>query len=134
MIKKYSIPKTFLMVFYLCVVSFSVEASDTIKSKNEIASKEVVFDKGKWLKHQDDYYPHRDKMLKSILYTDLVRSLNKNEIIKLLGEPTYYRDNKNYLHYLINKKTLLGIWTLHTKTLVIKLENDKTVEWIKIHE
>jgi hypothetical protein len=78
--------------------------------------------------------PYRDKMVDAIVYSDDVRTLKKEEIIKLLGEPTYYRENKNFLYYLIKQKTLLNIWTLHTKTLVIKLNDDNTVAWIKIHE
>ena len=134
MINIYSIPKLFVILFFLFVINQTVEANNLLIDKNLKASSDTLFDKEKWLEHQGDYYPHRDVMLKSILNTDLVRSLDKNEIIKLLGEPTYYRENKNYLYYLIKKKTFLGIWTLHTKTLVIKLEEDKTVEWIKIHK
>ena len=119
---------------FLLIVNNSVVANDTIKSNKSTVSNEVVFDKDKWLQHKGDYYPYRDEILDSILHTQLVRSLNKREIIKLLGEPSYYREDRDFLYYLIKKKTFLDIWTLHTKTLVIKLKDDKTVQWIKIHE
>ena len=118
----------------LFVVNNSVIANERTNNNIDALANTVVFDKDKWLEHEGDYYPFRDEMLESILYTDLVRSLDKSGIIKLLGEPTYYRNNKNFLYYLIKKKTLLGVWTLHTKTLVIKLKEDMTVEWIKIHK
>ena len=134
MIKEYLLFKLFVILFLCFIVNNAVMANDTSKNKNATLSSESVFDKDKWLEHDGDYYPYRDEMLESILYSDLVRSLSKNEIIKLLGEPTYYRENKNYLYYLIKKKALLKILTLHTKTLVVKLKEDKTVEWIKIHK
>ena len=126
--------KALVILLLVFIVNNSVIANEATKNINDASTNAVVFDKDKWLEHQGDYYPFRDEMLESILYTDLVRSLDKSEIINLLGEPTYYRENKNFLYYLIKKKTLLGIWTLHTKTLVVKLKDDKTVEWIKIHE
>ena len=70
-------------------------------------------------------------MVHDILYTDTVRALGKAEILELLGEPN--RINEGHLYYLVAEKRM-GFWTLHTKALVIKLENDSTVEWIKLHE
>lgn len=132
--KEYLLSKYIVSFMLAFIVNNSVLANETVKIKNSSISNEVVFDKDKWLEHKGGYYPFRDGMLESVLHTDLVRSLNNKEIIQLLGEPTYYRENKNYLYYLIKKKTLLGVWTLHTKILVIKLKDDKTVEWIKIHK
>jgi len=115
-------------------VNTCIDANEHIKSTVDDLSNQVLFDKDKWLQKQGDYYPFRDEMLDSILHTQLVKSLNKTEIIKLLGEPSYYREDRNYLYYLIKKKVFFGVWTLHTKTLVIKIKDDKTVKWIKIHE
>ena len=134
MMKNYFISKSLVMMLLIFFINNSVIANEALKNKNATLKNKIVFDKNKWLEHEGDYYPFRDKLLESILHTDLVRNLSGNEVIKLLGEPSYYRDNKNYLYYLIKKKTLLGIWTLHTKTLVIKLKEDKTVEWIKVHK
>ena len=134
MIKNYFISKSLVIMLLLFIVNNSVIANERTNNNIDALANTVVFDKDKWLEHEGDYYPFRDEMLESILYTDLVRSLDKSGIIKLLGEPTYYRNNKNFLYYLIKKKTLLGVWTLHTKTLVIKLKEDMTVEWIKIHK
>jgi hypothetical protein len=132
--KEYFLSKLLVVLLLVFIVNSSVIGNEKTNNKNIRLSNAVIFDKDKWLEHEGDYYPFREKMLVNILHTNLVRSFNKSETIKLLGEPTYYRENKNYLYYLINKKTLLGIWTLHTKTLVIKFKDDKTVEWIKVHE
>ena len=92
---------------------------------------EITFDKTKWRVKEGLDYPNRDQMLNSIVYNDTVRALNKDEILDLLGEPD--RRNEGYLYYLISQRRL-GFWPLHTKTLVIKLSGDNTIDWIRIHE
>ena len=91
----------------------------------------VKFDKTKWRVREGLDYPYRNEMLNDIVYNDTVRTLNKNEVLDLLGEPD--RSNEGYLYYLIAQKRL-GYWPLHTRTMVIKLSDDRTIEWIKIHE
>lgn len=71
-------------------------------------------------------------MLNEVLYSDSIRTLTKQQVIDMLGEPD--RVNENYLYYTISK-TKLGSWTLKSKTLVIKITDDEDmVEWIKLHE
>jgi len=94
---------------------------------------EMVFDKAKWNAKNGADYPYRDKMVNDIVYNDTIRTLDKIEILDLLGEPSYYRNNKNFLYYTIKQKRLIS-WPLHTKSMVIKLSEDNTIEWIKIHE
>lgn len=92
---------------------------------------EMKFDKTKWgLKEGQDYI-YRNQMLDDIVYNDTIRLLNKDEIINLLGNPD--RTNEVYLYYLITQKRL-GSWPLHTKTMVVKLSDDNSIDWIKIHE
>jgi len=122
-----------LFIIFLCV---SCLACNTDREGNNINEKknpetEMVFEKAKWKTIDGADYPFRDKMLKDLVYNDTIRDLNKDEILNLLGEPT--RTNENYLYYMIAQKRL-GNWPLHTKTLVIKFSDDKTIEWIKIHE
>ena len=69
-------------------------------------------------------------MLNDFVYNDTIRSVNKTEILNLLGEPD--RSTEGHLYYTI-KQTRIGAWPLHTKSMVIKLSSD-TIEWIKIHE
>ena len=92
---------------------------------------EFQFDKSKWGFKEGRDYPYRDQMLDDIVYNDTVRSLSKKGILDLLGEPD--RINDNYLYYIIVQKRL-GLWPVHTKSLVIKLSDDRTIDWIKIHE
>ena len=91
----------------------------------------VVFDKEKWLTKEGEDYPFRDSMVHDVLYNDTVRSLEKTEIISLLGKPD--KANDGYLYYTVSQKRL-GSWPLHTKTLVIKFSNENNIEWMKIHK
>ena len=70
-------------------------------------------------------------MVDEVLYSDSLRTLSENEIINHLGKPSYIRED--FYYYRI-KETRLGAWILHTKTIVIKLSEDSSVEWIKLHE
>ena len=109
------------------------QAKDTLSNSTIRPNIEQIFDSNKWKVKQGKDYPYRDKMLNDILYTDTFRKLNKTELLIELGNPSYYREDKSYLHYIITQKRLF-FWPLHTKVLVIKLKDDETVEWIKLHE
>jgi len=100
--------------------------SEKIKMANE-----MVFNQEKWNTKDGSDYPYRDKMLINLISDDSVRTLEKGEIIDLLGDPN--RINENYLYYTIAQKRL-GVWPLHKKTLVIKFSSDNTIDWMKIHE
>jgi len=92
---------------------------------------EIQFDKSKWRYKEGLEYPYREQMLNDLVYNDTVRSLSKDEILDLLGQPE--RVNDGHLYYMIAQKRLRS-WPLHTKSLVIKLSDDKTIAWIKIYE
>jgi len=117
-----------IMLFVLCVACNNDNEHIKMDTENEIK-----FDDQKWKLKEGDDYPYRDKMLNDIVYNDSVRSLNKDEILDLLGEPSYYRENKNFLYYRVTESRLLS-WVLHSKTMVIKLSEDNKIDWIKIHE
>jgi hypothetical protein len=121
-----------ILLLVSCIGCYSdhVNYSEDMKTK---PNSELAFDKTKWTTKDGADYPYRDKMLNDVVYNDTIRALNKDEILDLLGEPSYYRNNNNFLHYRISEKRL-GPWTLHTKTMVIKLLKDSTIDWIKIHE
>ena len=95
------------------------------------SSETTAFDQTKWQIKEGKDYPYRDKMLDDVVYNDTIRTLHSHEVINLLGEPDYIRER--HLYYRI-RETRLGFWTLHTKTMVIKLAADDGIEWIKIHE
>ena len=122
---------TFMMVvlFFACKNDSESRANDTIVE----ATGEMVFDKEKWQVLDGKDYPYRAKMLNNVLYNDTIRTLNKEEILELLGAPSYYRDNDNFLYYTITQNRL-GLLKLKSKTMVIKIGEDQIVEWIKVHE
>ena len=123
----------FTIIMFVCCLSCNNSREDKPEDIKIKPESEMVFDKEKWRIKNGGDYPFRDKMLKDIVYNDTIRTLKKDEIINLLGEPSYYRENKNFLYYRITQKKLF-FWTLHTKTMVVKLSEDETIDWIKIHK
>ncbi len=123
----------FIVSLFVCSLACKTDRGENGGNEKSKPDSEWVFDKAKWNTKDGADYPYRDRMLNDLVYNDTIRSLNKDEILGLLGEPSYYRSNENYLYYLITEKRI-GFWTLHTKTMVIKLSEDDTIDWIKIHE
>ena len=123
----------FTVLLFVCCLAYNNDREDYTEDMKLKPDSEMVFDKAKWRTKDGADYPYRDKMLNDVVYNDTVRTLNKDEILDLLREPSYYRSNKNFLYYRITEKRL-GPWSLHTKTMVIKLSGDNTIDWIKIHE
>jgi hypothetical protein len=117
----------FLISCYAC----NNEKSGYTKEMQPEVDNEIVFNKEKWMMKEGKDYPFREKMLNDVLYNDTIRTLNKDEILNLLGEPD--RIQEKYLYYMIAQKRIFD-WPLHTRTVVIKFSDWDTVEWIKIHE
>ncbi len=95
------------------------------------AKNDSSFDPQKWQIKEGSNYPYREQMLSNLMNNKEIRALKEEEIIELLGKPD--RLDSNYLFYRINEKRL-GWLTLHTKTMVVKMHPDSSVNWIKIHE
>ena len=120
---------TLAIIFLICLGcnrGSEIAADDLINTTTE-----AKFDKTKWDVKEDSEYPYREQMLHDIVYNDAIRELTKDELLDLLGKPD--RSNKGNLYYMISQKKL-GFWPIKTKTLVIKLKEDNSIEWIKIHE
>lgn len=98
---------------------------------NKPESLSAAFDKEKWRTKIQDDYPFRNEMIPYLITNDTLKKLNGRQVLNFLGQPD--RTDSNYLFYLVNKKKI-GFFTLHSKTLVIKLKPDSMVEWRKIHE
>ena len=107
------------------------DRDDNVEDQKTVQDSEIAFDKEKWKAKDGEDYPYRDKMLNKVVYNDTIRTLNKDQLLNLLGEPDYIREG--HLYYRIDE-TRLGNWTLKTKTMVVKLVDDRSIEWIKIHE
>ena len=123
---------TLLPLIALCL-SCNDDRVNYSENMEEKPASELAFDKTKWTTKEGKDYPYRAKMLNAIIYDDSIRTLKQKEILNLLGEPSYYRDDSSFLHYRINE-TRLGPWILHTETMVIKLTTDSTIEWIRVHK
>lgn len=92
---------------------------------------ELSFDQSKWEYREKASYPYRDQMLKDLMEHNKLKYLGEKEVLTLLGEPE--RQDGDYLFYEINRTRFI-LFTLHTKTLVIKLSRDSTANKVMIHE
>jgi hypothetical protein len=125
--------KVILVILFLCCISCKNDREANISESKVKPESEMMFDKDKWRIKEGKDYPYRDKMLNDIVYNDTVRILEKDEVLNLFGEPSYYRDSENFLYYRITE-TRIASWIIHSKTMVIKLSEENTVDWIKIHK
>lgn len=92
---------------------------------------QTAFDQEKWLTKEGTSYPYRAQMVDSVVYNDTIRSLSKQQILQILGQPDKREDN--HIYYLISQSRIAS-WPLHTTFVVVKFTTADTVEWIKIHE
>ncbi len=122
---------------YLILALLPLSAISCRHDATEVSDQEVFevtdrqFDQELWGIKQGYNYPYREQMLKDVVYDETIRLLKKEQLLEVLGEPD--RVQQDYLYYRVTEKRL-WFWTLHTKTLVIKLTTEGTVDWIKIHE
>ena len=86
----------FTVLLFVCCLAYNNDREDYTEDMKLKPDSEMVFDKAKWRTKDGADYPYRDKMLNDVVYNDTVRTLNKDEILDLLGEPSYYRSNKNF--------------------------------------
>ena len=118
--------KFFLLLFLLCTLACKN------KEQEKVDNSVLKFDKMKWAEKNGREYPYRDRMLKDLIDNQKLHGLSNEEVFSLLGRPN--RIDNGHLFYTIHRKYFANTFvTLHSKTLVIKLNND-TVEWRKIHE
>jgi outer membrane protein assembly factor BamE (lipoprotein component of BamABCDE complex) len=115
----------------ILILTLSCFACKNVAETTDEGKTEMAFDKTKWKVKHDKDYPYRAKMLNNLMTTDTLKTLKKEGVLALLGEPS--RTDTNYLFYTVSQERA-GFWPLHTKTLVIKFSKDNLVEWVKIHE
>ena len=123
-----------IFVIGLFAVSLTSCRNDSPEGRQKemaITDADLAFDREKWLIKEAGDYPFRDQMLRDVVYNDTIRTLDKDEVIALLGTPD--RVNEGHLYYNITRKGI-GAWTVHATTMVIKLRDDNSIEWIRIHE
>lgn len=117
-----------LVILFFCLACLSCKDNSKEITKNE--SEAPVFDKEKWNAADDSGYLLRERMLPDLMSNDTLKQLKKEGIVALLGEPS--RVDNNYLFYTVSQKRLFAL-PLSTKSLVIKLRDDGSVEWVKTH-
>ena len=133
---KIIVNKFFIAIILIPICFLGISCSITDGRKDDVSeheTKNIKFDQKKWKTKQGKDYPFRDYMLTDLMNSNEFRALKTDQLLSTLGKPDYYRDDSSYLYYRIDESRL-GFWTLHTKTLVIKMAEDSTITWMKIHE
>ena len=110
----------------ICLLPFFCSCNNKQAEPNS----QVKFDKVKWQTKEGEAYPYRDDMLDDLISNITLKGLHYDSVISLLGRPE--RINDGHLYYRIFRREA-GSITLGTKSFVIKLTADSTVEWRKIH-
>jgi len=121
----------FLVFLFILFFGCKSDSEKNVENQKNNKESEMIFDKEKWKIKDGKDYLFRDKMINDVLYNDTIRMLNKEQLLIQLGNPDYIREG--HLYYRIHE-TRIAYWTLKTKTMVIKLKGNSSVEWIKIHE
>ncbi|HEX8459803.1 MAG TPA: hypothetical protein VF623_00170 [Segetibacter sp.] len=115
--------RNLLTLFLLCFLACKNKVQDDKPEK---------FDRQKWATMNDMNYPYRAGMLKNLIDSVKLKGLKKEEVINLLGEPN--RTDSGYLFYNVSREYFGNTsFVINSKTLVIKIGKDSTVEWRKIH-
>ncbi len=115
--------KNLVALLFLCCLSCKNTKTDIKQEK---------FDKAKWAALSGTEYPYREQMLKDLVESYTLKGMKKEEVLEMLGQPN--KTENGYLFFTVSRKYVGNtLWPLSTKTLVIKLTKDSTVEWRKIH-
>lgn len=123
---------TSLLLSFIFGISCNTKTiEDNVSAGKTGAETRMEFESTKWKEKKDRDYPYRAAMLDDLIDNDKLKKLKHNEILDLLGEPD--RSDSLYLFYRVDQKRLYS-WPIHTTTLVIKLKEDNTVHWVKVHK
>ncbi len=112
----------------------STETETESDSDTNSAATEMPFDKQKWNTKDGYDYPFRPKIVNHLIKKENLaefKKLKKDELIEMLGQPN--RTDSLYLFYTITENRA-GIMMLSSKTMVIKMRPDNTIETVRIHE
>jgi hypothetical protein len=119
-----------ILFLFICTSCSDADNTRPFKAGDDNEEK-IKFEKTQWQVKDFEDYPFRNAMLDDLIDSRIIKPLNKDQILELLGQPD--RINENYLYYRV-AQTRLGAWPLHTKTLVIKIPEDGSENLVMIHE
>ena len=93
------------------------------------------FNKSNWMEERDlQTFPYRDNMLNDLTTNYKLKGLTYKQLIDLIGEPQNNMGDTNTICYPILVDYGFDIDPVHSKTLVIELNNDSIVIDYKIDE
>lgn len=120
-----------ILIAVLALALFACRPNEKSEGKSTPATTDNGFSKTKWLEKNSDGYLYRDKLLDGLIASGTLKKMDKQEVLRFLGQPD--RSDKNYLFYTVAQKKI-GFFPLHTKTMVIELDTVNHVKTVKIHQ
>lgn len=110
------------------IVLLAISEIGNVKKERENGTR---FDQAKWQMKDGQSYIHRNGMLKDLVASKKLKKLKKEEVTDLLGQPD--RIDGAYLFYRITQQSI-GLFPLHTTTLVVKISDNGKENPVLIHE
>jgi hypothetical protein len=83
-----------------------------IACQNTSKEQKIVFDANQWQMKVDSEYPYRDRMIDDLISSNLLKSLNRQQILEMLGAPD--RIDNDYLFYLVEQQRAI-LYIAHQK-------------------
>jgi hypothetical protein len=117
-----------LLIWGGVMILLAISEVNSVKQKRENG---VLFDHSKWQARDDNGYIYRNRMLKDLTESKQLKGLEKSEVMRLLGQPD--RVDNGYLFYRVAQQRI-GLFPLHTTTLVIRFSERDSVTAVLIHE
>jgi hypothetical protein len=122
-----------IIISLLIACTSKEERANDSPAKTDSTAFKIPFDKTKWRIKEGEHYPYRLRMLDSLTRKENLKALKKlrgKEVFELFGAPD--RIDGLHLFYQISKQQI-GFVPFQIKTMVIKLDKDSTLQWVKIH-
>jgi hypothetical protein len=90
----------------------------------------IPFEKGKWKKQVDGFYPYRDAMMESLLQSTEFKGKTLKQAFDILGKHDNWCDHNMYeLKYQVLEEYGSDMDPVHTKYLVFELNSsDKLID------
>ena len=95
-------------------------------------TKEIPFEKEKWLIKEDFEYPYREKMITDLLDKHNLKGFSYQQIVDLLGEPD--KTMPSTVTYPIRQDYGTDIDPIYSKYLEFRLDQDSVVIDFKLKE
>lgn len=119
-----------ILLISLCLGCVDSAEERSLHNSTTDDASELKFNEARWKMKKDDEYVYRSRMLNDLVNSRRLKAMDRAGVYTLLGKPN--RVDNNHLFYRVDRERI-HFFTLYEKTLVIKLNDNDSVLWVKIH-